>query len=82
MTNVLQNALLVRLRSADWYHGYSDDYSVYAEGKRTLDSIRFDLQKMPIAENQEILAELLKDQVNNELPIGFLRMIIANQIKQ
>jgi hypothetical protein len=57
MTNVLQNALTARLRSIDWYYGYSDDYTVWAREKRKIDTLSHDISQLPLEQIQEMLGE-------------------------
>lgn len=84
MTDLIQNALMARLRSVDWYYDYSDDYTVWSRERVKLQSLRLDLAAMPVQENQEMLGELLKspESTRDLKAIEFLQFIIAKQILQ
>lgn len=84
MTDLIQNALMARLRSVDWYYNYSDDYTVWSKEKVKLETLRLDFAAMPVQENQEMLGELLKspESTRDLKAIEFLQFVIAKQILQ
>lgn len=82
MPDLIQNALVARLHSVDWYYDHSDDYSVWKKEQFKVASLKLDFASMPIDKNQEILGDLYKpNEVDrNQNAISFLEMIIANQL--
>jgi hypothetical protein len=82
MTNLITNALAARLRSIDWYYGYSDDYTVWAKEKAKIDKLKYDLSMMPIEANQEILGLLLASKDVEANSVHMIEMVIAKQLLQ
>lgn len=81
MTEQIARALAARIRALDWAYEYTDDYTVYCQEKRKIESLRHELSQLPVELNKEILKELVSSGgTHDNAPVPFMEMIIVKQL--
>ena len=81
MTEQIARALAARIRALDWAYQYADDYTVYCEEKRKIESMRHELSMLPVELNREVLKELISKGGTHDNPtVPFMEMIIVKQL--